>query len=255
MRPTKDRVFAVEREAFDRSVRGAGIIAPTNYSMTGERDYDCPFIGRVVAVGSMPEAPDGSLVFEVGDHVVLNLFNVGHRLMLAGRPTYSIHAHGIGGVIDPETVTVRPVQHYVLVKPNLERAKRVVTGGSLVLLADSVVQSDDLGSRGLHCEYGEVVAVGSGQWLQDGWTEAECEPGDLICFDASHSTIPLTLRGEKFALVPVGNIIGQVSPEEEDAWIDKVLRERATEARERAEAEAGTHTVGERESVFQSPKL
>lgn len=239
MRPTKDRVFAVEREAFDRSVRGAGIIAPTNYSMTGDRDYDCPFIGRVVSVGDLaPEASGNGEVFKEGDHIVLNLFNVGHRLMLAGRPTYSIHAHGIGGIIDPETATVRPVQHYVLVKPNLERAKRVVTGGSLVLLADSVVQSDDLGSRGLHCEYGEVVAVGPGQWLQDGFTQAECVPGDLICFDASHSTIPLTLRGRKFALVPAMNIIGQVSPEEEDEWIDKVLRERATEQRERESFES-----------------
>ena len=240
MRPTKNRVLAVEREAFDRSVRSTGIIAPTNYSITGERDYDCPFIGRVVAVGDMYHKG----VFHEGDHIVLNLFNVGHRLMLAGRPTYSIHAFGIGGVIDPETITVRPVQHYVLVKPNLERAKRVVTGGSLVLLADSVVESDDLGSRGLHCEYGEVVDVGPGQWLEGGWTEAECEPGDLICFDASHSTIPLTLRGQKFALVPASNIIGQVSPEEEDAWIDKVLRERAREAKEREAFESSSLQSG-----------
>lgn len=237
MKPGAGRIFVVEREEKDRSARTSGrILAPVMYSITGDKDYDCPFMGEVVAAGATP--PDEKASAKVGDFVIASLFNIGHRLLLGGRPTYSMLARNVAGTLNTETYKVKPAQHYILVKPNLERAKRLIMGHSLLLLADSVVQTDDTPDRGFHAEYGEVVAVGPGQIIEGAFVKPECKPGDMVVFDASHSTVPVTIRGEAMALVSSVQVIGVSEKESEDEWINEVLRDRAKTQSDRERAES-----------------
>jgi hypothetical protein len=53
-----------------------------------------------------------------------------------------------------------------------------------------------------------VVAKGPGAWIDGNWLEPECEVGDLILYDKSHSTIPVMIRGQTgYTLVPSDMLI------------------------------------------------
>jgi co-chaperonin GroES (HSP10) len=221
------RYHVVERESIDRTWRGAGIIHPTMYNMQGDRDHDTSFMGEVIEV---PSACDRSgyerPAADMGALVICSLFNVGYRFSLGGLLVYSIRNPYIAGILNPETKTVKPAQHFVLVKPNMKRAKRVVTGHSLVELADMSVCADDM-PEGIKCEFGEVVMVGPGQYIDGGWVEPGCKPGDMVLFDATHSTVPIMIKGEPYTLVSALQIIwGIAQGDEEEAWIQTMLSKR-----------------------------
>ena len=58
--------------------------------------------------------------------------------------------------------------------------------------------------KGVVCGHepaGEVVAVGPGRWHEGQFLKPSCAPGDMLLYDCSHSTLAVTIRGEKFTLV------------------------------------------------------
>lgn len=231
--PRRGRLLAVEREAVDRTARSAGgILSPVMYRITGDKDYDCPFIGQAVSVGGN-HGEENEVVAE-GDFVICSLFNVGHRVLLGGQPTYSIMTVNVAGKLNPETYEVQPVQHYVLARPAPDRAKRLATGASIIELSGPVVTTDDVGrGNGLKAEWGEVISVGPGQMLDGQWEEPECLPGDMILYDASHSSVPVTIRSQPFVLVSCMQIIFAVGEKDEEEWIQKRLRDRKMESHAR----------------------
>lgn len=225
MKPVNRRLFIKERQKVDREARTSGaIIAPVMYEVTGDRDFDVPFIGQVFARSDFDDQREERWVADVGEYVVLSLFNLGYRFMLAGHPVFCTRNTSVAGTMDPETFALKPAPHCVLVKPNLERAKKLVTGSSLVLLSDSVVEADDM-RDGIKCEWGEVVDVGEGQWIDEKYVRPKCRKGDMILFDASHSTVPVSLRGQQYTLVSWLQVVGMSEPEGEVAWVERKRRE------------------------------
>ena len=227
--PRRGKILAVEREAVDRTARSDGILAPVMYRITGDKDYDCPFIGEVIADGGSYSKENRAV--SLGDYIVCSLFNVGHRVLLSGQPTYSIMTIHIGGKLDPLTFELKPVQHYVLVAPNPERAKRLSTGGSIIELSSPVVTTDDVSrGNGLRAEWGEVLATGPGQMVDGHWEAPDCSPGDMVLYDANYGTTPVLVKGRPYVLVSCLQIIFSVAEKDEETWIQKRLKDRAEES-------------------------
>jgi hypothetical protein len=126
---------------------------------------------------------------------------------LRQRPHYVVQNRFIAGVLE-EAFTVKPVQNYVLLQPDPERARLATIGKGILHLASVEVTTDDVRRHaGIQAEYGVVVSKGPGAWVDGVWMEAHCEVGDLVLFDKSHSTLPILIRGKGYTLVPSHQII------------------------------------------------
>lgn len=193
----------------DRAAQGAGgIHAPVMYRLTGDNDYDRLFMAEVVKCGEGQIVRDHAEVFVVheGDILMMNLCNVSYRLHLDGKPFWMVQNRFIAGVLDPETFIVRPVQHWILVKADAERAARSVNPGRIWIPGEGGTDHVDH-DRGLHVDFGEVVDVGPGRWFEGDWLAPNCSVGDWILYDKSHSTLPVTIRGESMTLVSATQVV------------------------------------------------
>jgi co-chaperonin GroES (HSP10) len=192
--------FRLEREAMGVG----GILAPVMYTITGSRnDRDRLFIGEVIDKGPGVRVAGQweTIAVDRGDVFLCNLHNISYRLPERGRQVYQVRNGVIYATLDKETFEVRPVQDLILVRKNEERALRHQSGGPIWLPTEAI-STDDVRSHAIVLEYGEVVAQGPGRWKDGQWLAPPCKVGDLILFDASYSTLPVTIKGESFTLVP-----------------------------------------------------
>jgi co-chaperonin GroES (HSP10) len=181
------------------------IMAPTMHEITGsDASRDKPFIGEVLSTG--PGLAPETICVAPGDVFLCTLHNISYRLTERGRKTYMVRNGVIYAKVDKETVTVKPLQDLILVKRNEERALAHQSGGPIWLPTDDM-STDDVRSPAITAAYGEVVAVGPGRYRDGKWSEPPCRIGDLILYDASYSTLPITIRGESFTLVPTPQLV------------------------------------------------
>lgn len=201
----------------DRGERAAnGVMLPVLYEITGNAaSRDKPFVAEVLDVGpgitdhmGNPEA----MCVSPGDVFICNLHNISYRVTERGRKLYQVRNGVVYATIDKETLAVKPVQDLILVKKNEDRALLHMRGqarlpnGELWLPSEAM-STDDVRSPAIVAEYGEVVATGPGRFRDGRWSEPPCKVGDLILYDASFSSLPVTIRGEAFTLVPAPQLV------------------------------------------------
>lgn len=219
----EDRVLMVEHESIDAQMRSKTIHVPVLYSIQG-KDFDCPFLGEVIHVG---EPKRGQIAYcKSGDLVLCSLFHVHYRQRLFGLKVYISRLPELAGVLSAEDFSVKPIQDYVLVRGNHERAEKLVRGlDSRIALPSVHTTTDDLPEHStIKTNWGEVVAVGEGQYQDGHMVKPSCGVGDMIMYDSSHSTVPLRIRGEMLELVRSSQIVVQVSKDDEQSLLDEAFR-------------------------------
>jgi co-chaperonin GroES (HSP10) len=194
---------AAKLDRFART-RGA-LMMPAMYELTGAAaNRDKLFIGEVLDLG--PGIEPETMCVERGDVFLCTLHNLSYKLEERGRKTYQVRNGVIYAKLEKETLTVKPLQDLILVKKNDGRALKHQSGGEIWLPVDGM-STDDVRSPAIVAEYGEVVDVGPGRWRDGKWSEPPCKVGDLVLFDASYSTLPVTIKGESFTLVPAPQLV------------------------------------------------
>ena len=239
-RVCQDFVRVCEDTEFEQQLHfsaGSSLIASTDYRITGEAARDRMFVSRVLEVGpGKPVGPGGALwldelkahlspqayyqaraqfskastmpALEVGNLVVSNLNSVSYRIP-ATDGHYLLRGNTIMATIERETYRVGPVQHYLLVRHNEARALRAISRGPIWVPTQDMT-TDDRPARkasGIVATYGEVVDQGNGAWIDGQWLESPAKPGDLILYDASFATLPITIRGERMDLVASTQVV------------------------------------------------
>jgi co-chaperonin GroES (HSP10) len=225
-----DFVLCVVPE-LDRTSRFAGseLHAPTMYEIAGDHNRDKLFLGEVLDVG--PGVTVNGRLQAVcvapGDIALCNLSNISYRLQERGRKTYQIRNDAMQARLDPKDFSVRPLQDNILVRTNgkseacpgltiEDRARAHASGGPIWLPTDAM-ETDDTRERrrygsGIVASYGEVVDQGPGCYRDGNWKQPDCKRGDLLLFDASFGTLPITIKGESFTLVP-SDRVAQIADE------------------------------------------
>jgi hypothetical protein len=208
--PTGTLVLTRSAETVDRASRSESIINPAMYGLTAGSDR--LFLCEVVRNGLGQEVHGHPEVFvaDPGDIAMLLENRISYRVQIGGEKHYLVRNNVIAGILNPETYAVKTVNHYVLVKPAEDRAVAFESRGTLWVPTDQMATDDEQNSKlrrpGLVAGYGEVVDVGPGRWDEGMWKEPQCRKGDLVFFDASHSTLSCTIRGKPHTLVPCDQI-------------------------------------------------
>lgn len=184
--------------------------APTHVEVTGDKNRDRVFFGDVLDRGPGIEqhGQRNAMVAEIGATVLCNENTLSYRVNERGAALYLLRNPTIAATIDRETFRLTPVQHYILVRENEDRALALSSRGP-IWVPTMGIETDDEASRhrqGLVAEYGEVVAQGPGRWEDGQHIRPTCQPGDMIMYDCSHSTLPVTIRGEAFTLVSASQV-------------------------------------------------
>lgn len=214
--PTYTLVLVRTIEDVDRKSRGELILNPSIYNLTAQ-NTDKLFLAEVVRNGKGQVVKGHAEVFvaKPGEIAMLLENRISYRDQILGRRHYLVRNSSIAGILNPETFEVKPVNHYVLVKPAEKRAIAFESLPSadermLWVQTDQTATDDEQDGKlrrpGLIASYGEVVACGPGRWEDGTFLEPQCEVGQLVKFDASHSTIPCTIRGKPHTLVPADQI-------------------------------------------------
>lgn len=219
----------------------SGLGAEVDYQVKGSAAHDRPFLAVVVGVGPGKErGPDGTLWLDElrhllserayeqacsqfgrhddrpavveGDTILTNLNALSYRV--PARPGYYLlRGDMIMAIIDRETHWAGPVNHWVRVKrPEEARLMRAISRGGIYLPTGDMA-TDDTGVRhgsGIVAAYGEVEACGPGRWEEGRWTAPSCRPGEIVLYDASWGSLPVTVKGEKRVMVASTQIIDVV---------------------------------------------
>lgn len=206
----------------DRESRFAssGLYAPSMYELGGDHDRDKLFIGQVedVGPGLVNLGQHEAMPVAQGEVILCNLHNISYRLQERGRKLYQLRAGVILAVLDPKDCSVKPVLNNILVRttgpsrvyPDKSVEKRALehmSAEGTIWLPTTSMETDDRQeskrySSGIVAEYGEVVSQGPGRWKDGNWLSPPCKAGDLILYDGSYATLPITIKGEGFTLVP-----------------------------------------------------
>lgn len=209
------RVVCVEHEALDRYSRSQmGILAPVMYALTGSaKDIDRLFMGRIVAAGRdrVHSGRFEGFDFQPNDVVLSTVYNLGYKFTRNMVRHYRIDARHVCGLLDPETLAVKPVGAYVLVEPAEAEAQRVINPGGVIWVPEEARgRTDDIEeAQGIKSKFGKVVSLGPGTW-QDGehiYPADYCQPGDVVQYDCSFHTLPLRIAGRVCELVECRQII------------------------------------------------
>lgn len=207
----------LDRES--RTSAGSNILAPTMYEISGG-DKDKLFLGQVVDTGPgvTINGQKESMCVAKGDVLLCNLSNLSYRKTERGLKQYLLR-NGIVLAVLGKDFSVMPVRDSILVRngsaPSLaipgktveQRALEHMRGDGRIWLPTEAMETDDERehkrySSAIVAEYGEVISVGPGCWHEGNWHAPACKPGDLILYDASYGTLPVTIKGEQYTLVP-----------------------------------------------------
>lgn len=207
----------LDRES--RTSAGSGILAPTMYEVSGG-DQDKLFLGKVLDAGPgvTINGQHETMSVEQGDVLLCNLSNLSYRITERGLKQYLLR-NGIVLAVLGKDLEVMPVRDSILVRngsaPSAaipgktveQRALEHMRGDGRIWLPTEAMETDDERqhkrySSAIVAEYGEVISVGPGCWHEGNWHAPPCKAGDLILYDASYGTLPVTIRGEQYTLVP-----------------------------------------------------
>jgi co-chaperonin GroES (HSP10) len=183
----------------------SGLEAPVIVEVLAHQSRDKPFFGDIVAQGPGVEQHGvrSPMVGARGSIMVSNDNMISYRVNEKGAVLYLFRNSCIMALMDPEAFQLTPAQHYILCRENEPRALELSSRGP-IWVPTTGMETDDESSRfneGLRAEYGEVVAVGPGRWHEGQFQKPSCAPGDMLLYDCSHSTLAVSIRGERFTLV------------------------------------------------------
>lgn len=203
----EDLVLVAKSRVWARTVFSgkSDIETPVVVEVMAHQSRDKPFFGDIVdrGPGFEQHGVRNPMVGKKGDVIVSNDNMISYRVNERGAVLYMFRNSAVMALLDPETFVLEPQQHYILVKANEPRALALSSRGP-IWVPTTDMETDDEGARfnhGLRAEYGEVVAVGPGQWHEGQFRKPSCKPGDMLLYDCSHSTLAVTIRGERFTLV------------------------------------------------------
>lgn len=186
---------------------GSKIIPATMYEVVGG-SRDKMFIGEVVDTGPglVVNGQAEHMCVAQGELFIANLTNCSYKLAEGGEKRYLFRNGVVAASIDRETFDVQPLQNFILVNLDDEGEKRALThaSGGPIWVPTAGFATDDEPNRnrfGLIAEYGVVVAKGPGCWKDGNWLAPTCGVGDLILYDSSFGTLPVTIKGKSFTLV------------------------------------------------------
>jgi hypothetical protein len=230
-----DYILAREDSAFEAEFHFSevtGLAAQVDYKITGSATRDRPFIGVVVGQGpGKPCAPSGAVwieelrellsdrayaqamaqfgkydsppAFALDQLIITNLSSISYRVpYLPGH--YLLRGPVVMATIERKEKRVMPKQHWILVRSASEaRIQRAISSGPIILPTHELATDDVEKKRatGIVAAYGEVLDRGPGRWTEGRWEEPPCQEGDLILYDESYATLPITVRGERRTLV------------------------------------------------------
>lgn len=185
--------------------RGSGLEVPVIVEVLAHQSRDKPFFGDIIAHGPGVEQHGvrNPMIGERGTVILTNDNMISYRINEKGAVYYLIRNSAIMGTVDPDTFVIQPEQHYVLVKEN-EKAALALSSRGPIWVPTMDMETDDESTRhnvGLRAEYGEVVACGPGRWQDGQFQRPTQNPGDVVLYDCSHSTLAVTIRGARFTLV------------------------------------------------------
>lgn len=217
-RMVQDFVLCVVPKLDSESRSAGGIYAPNSYELGGG-EQDKLFLGEVLDVGPgvTINGQHESMAVAQGEIILCNLSNLSYRITERGRKTYQLRNGIILAVLDRKDFSVRPVLNCILVtrgksrvypdKTVEQRSLEHMTADGTIWLPTEAMETDDQRERrrfgsAIVAEYGEVVAQGPGRWKDGNWIAPACKAGDLILYDASYGTLPITIKGEQYTLVP-----------------------------------------------------
>lgn len=205
--PAEDLVLTRKSRVWEQTHFSAGsnLMAPVVVEVQAHQSRDIPFFGDIVDQGPGFEQHGvrNPMVGSVGSVVITNNNMLSYRVTERGDVFYLIRNSALMATLDPDSFAVRPEQHYILVRANEKAALALSSRGPIWVPTTDFVTDDeeDRFNVGLRAEYGEVVAVGAGRWHEGQLQKPTQEPGDMILYDCSHSTLAVTIRGERFVLV------------------------------------------------------
>lgn len=152
---------------------------------------------------------------QVGDIVYINLFFVGHRHMVGRKIHYMFDMDNILAKLDVENRVATPVGAAIITKANDERMERAMLGGLVGTHGKQIVLHGSTKETGMNAEngrdpqkitYEEVVAVGPGKMDGDILVKPTCKVGDLVSFSKDSMATTMTLKGQKYTLVPWSHV-------------------------------------------------
>jgi co-chaperonin GroES (HSP10) len=203
----EDLVLTRKSRVWSRTVFSAGsqLETPVVVEVLAHQSRDKPFFGDIVAQGPGVEQHGvrNPMVGERGTVVVTNDNMISYRVTERGEVFYMLRNSALMATLDPETLLLAPCQHYILVREN-ERAALALSSRGPIWVPTMDMETDDESTRhnsGLRAEYGEVIAVGPGRWQDGQLQKPSCQAGDMLLYDCSHSTLAVSIRGERFTLV------------------------------------------------------
>jgi co-chaperonin GroES (HSP10) len=217
-----DLVLVRKSQIWGRTVfsAGSGMEAPVLVEVLAHQSRDKPFFGDIVGQGPGAEQHGvrNPMIGRRGSIMLSNDNMISYRVNEKGAVLYLFRNSCIMALMNPETFQLTPVQHYILCRTGdaesmtstperrvtVEQRVLALTSRGDIWLPTTEMETDDESSRfneGLRAEYGEVVLVGPGRWHEGEFQQPSCKPGDILLYDCSHSTLSVTIRGDRFTLV------------------------------------------------------
>lgn len=195
-----------------------GLLTPGDIS-GGRREKTVILEVQTCGVGNITRGAINPVQVKRGDLVIANLFHRSHDLMLQGTSISTFSWEYIMGRIDVneenKSVTLSPLQGYVVCKTNEKRAQKITMGDSTIIapFGDVQMTTPELNEQGRKISrtkvaIEEVVMQGPGAVLDGMWQEPTCRPGDMVIYDTSISPITFTFGGQTVTLVHHRHIIG-----------------------------------------------
>lgn len=210
--PAEDLVMVRKSRVWKRTMfrDSTGLEVPVVVEVLAHQSRDKPFFGDVIQNGPGIEqhGVTNPMVARRGDVIVTNDNMISYRINEVGAVYYLIRNTAIMATLNPESFELAPANHYILVMEN-ERAALALSSRGAIWVPTMDMETDDEATRhnvGLKGEYGEVLATGPGRWADGRLDKPTQNPGDMILYDCSHSTLSLTIKGQKFTLVPCTNV-------------------------------------------------
>lgn len=168
-----------------------------------------------VGPGRVVNGQQARPLVQVGDIVYANLFFVGHRHMLGRRAHYMFDSDRILARLDVEARVAEPIGNTIITRRCEDRMTRAMLGDLVGTHGKKIVLPGSTTDEGVNAEngrdpqkvvYEEVVAVGPGKMDGDLLVKPTCQVGQLVSFSRDSMTTDITLKGQKYTLVPWNHV-------------------------------------------------
>ena len=185
----------------------------------GRRDKT--IIVQVVAAGpgNVSRGTRNECTLKPGQMALVNLYHRSHEICVLGVNLSTFNWENFMATIEideqQKTVSMVPLQGFIVTRTNERRAQWVMMGKSQIINPSGDAQLSGGGAfneKGkrveqikVACE--EVVHVGPGAVMDGLWQEPLCKPGDMVLYDTSTTPVSFTAGGKSYTLINWRNVV------------------------------------------------